>query len=101
MKKIILLLLISFCLIKIDYAQNLCDIDPELQQLLNSKEDEFISVNIILKSQIDVKNLDSRSQSFDKRGQKRNTVLKEFKKFAEESQSDVLSVCRLRQEAAM
>ena len=92
MKKIILLLLISFCLIKVDYAQSLCDIDPELQQLLNSKEDEFISVNIILKSQIDVKKLDSRSQSFDERGQKRNTVLKEFKKFAEESQSDVLSV---------
>ena len=92
MKKIILLLLISFCLIKVDYAQSLCDIDPELQQLLNSKEDEFISVNIILKSQIDVKNLDSRSQSFNERGQKRDAVLKEFKKFAEESQSDVLSV---------
>lgn len=92
MKKIILLLLLFFCLANNDYAQDVCDIDSELQQILAQKNDELISVNIILKSQLDVKKLDSRSQTFDERGMKREAVLKEYKAFSEESQSDVLSI---------
>ena len=55
MKKLIVLLLLSFCFINFNLAQTLCDIDPELQMLLNQKNNEPISINIILKSKIDVK----------------------------------------------
>ncbi len=92
MKKIIAFLLFAFCIINVNHAQSRCDIDPELQRLLNQKSDELISINIILKSQLDVKSLESKNQIFNERGIKRNIVLKEFKNFAEESQSDVLSI---------
>ena len=92
MRKIILLLLLSLCIANINYAQNVCDIDPELQQILAQKNDELISVNIILKSQLDVKKMYSRSQTYDERGMKRDAVLKEFKEFSEASQSDVLNI---------
>ena len=92
MKKSIILLLLSFCFIGFNNAQNFCAIDPELQQLLEQKNDELIDVNIILKSQIDVDKLESRKLRFDDKESKRDAVLKEFKNFTEESQSDVLSI---------
>ena len=92
MKKPIVLLLLLFCINIFSYTQNLCYIDPELQQLINQKSDDLISVNIILKSQIDVNKLSSRTQRFSDRDAKNDAVLKEFKKFSEASQSDVLSV---------
>ena len=80
MKKPIVLLLLLFCINIFNYAQNLCYIDPELQQLINQKSDDLISVNIILKSQIDVNKLSSRTQRFSDRDAKNDAVLKEFKK---------------------
>ena len=92
MRKIIVSLLLAFCIISTGFAQNLSKIDPELQQLINQKGDDLISVNIILKSQLDVNKLNSRNQIFSERSTKRSAVLKEFKKFSEASQSDVLSI---------
>ena len=92
MKKIIILLLLSFCIGNIGLAQVLCDIDSELQQLIEQKNGDLISINIILKSQIDVDKLTTRSQDFNNRAAKKDAVLKEFKRFSETSQSDVLAV---------
>ena len=92
MKKVIIFLLLIFCLVDYNNAQGLCEIDPDLQQLMDQKNDDLISVNIIFKSQIDVKKLNSRERSFSDRGAKKEAVLKEFKKFSETSQSDVLSI---------
>ena len=92
MKKLIVLLLLSFCFINFNLAQTLCDIDPELQMLLNQKNNEPISINIILKSKIDVKESATRKQSFADKDIKREAVLQEFKQFSEASQADVLSI---------
>ena len=92
MKKVIIFLLLIFCLVDYNNAQGLCEIDPDLQQLMDQKNDDLISVNIIFKSQIDVKKLNSRERSFSDRGAKKEAVLKEFKKFSETSQADVLSI---------
>ncbi len=92
MKKSLVLLLLTFCIINFSQAQGTCDIDPELQQILNQKNDELINVNIILNSQIDVKELNTRAQYFGDKDIKRDAALKEFKNFSEASQHDVLSL---------
>ena len=56
MKKNILLLLLTLFSFNLIYAQA-STIEPELQDVLNQKSDEMISVNIILKSQADVQKL--------------------------------------------
>ena len=94
MKKLITFLLFSFCIISISLSQNTCDIDPELQHILNQKSDELISVNILFKSQIDISKLNSRGQTFNDKDNKRDIVLKEFKKFSESNQSEVLSILK-------
>ena len=92
MNKKIFFLLLFLCIINFSHAQNSCDIDPELQQLIKQRNNDFISINIILKSQIDANKLNSRSQIFSDNSEKRDAVLKEFKNFSEASQSDVLSI---------
>ena len=92
MKKQIIFLLLSFCIINFCHAKNLCNIDPELQQIIKQRNNDFISINIILKSQVDVNNFKSRSQAFSDNKEKRDAVLKEFKNFSKASQSDVLSI---------
>ena len=92
MKKLIVLLLLSFCIISSNYVKAQCDIDPELQEILKQKSDELISINIILKSQIDVKKLNTRKQDFASKDIKREATLKEFKQFHQASQADVLSI---------
>ncbi len=92
MRKIIVLLLLSFCLTGFNFAQNNNSIDPELQQLIKQRNDNFININIILKSQIDVKKLDSNEQIYRSKKAQKDAMLREFKKFSEVNQSDVMSI---------
>ncbi len=92
MKKIIILLLISLCIADFSHAQNFSNIDSELQELINQKSNELISVNIIFKSQIKRESLHSRKQHFDNDDSRRESYLKEFKIFSEKEQADVLSI---------
>lgn len=92
MKKIISFLLFTLCLTNFGFAQYANVIDPELQQIINEKNNELISVNIILKSQIDVEKLNLQRQNFSDKASKKEFVLKEFKTFSKKSQDGVLSV---------
>ena len=92
MRKLLIVLSLILCIANLNYAQNPYAIDFELQQLINQKSDELISVNIIFKSQIDVNKLNSRGHKFLDKESKRKTVLKEFKNFSEKNQSEVLSI---------
>lgn len=92
MKKSILLLSLILCVINFSFAQYVNVIDPELQALMNTKNNDNISVNIIFKSQIEVNKLSSRTKRFSDRASKKDAVLKEFKEFSESSQSEVLSI---------
>ena len=71
MKKLIALLLLSFCIINSNYVNAQCYIDPELQEIIEQKSDELVSINIMLKSQLDATKLDSKKHTYrDKKSKK-------------------------------
>lgn len=88
MKRNIFSLILMLILGITAYAQNV--IEAELQELINQKSDEKISVNIIFKSQLDVKELRNRSNNLDKET-RRQAVIAELKSFSEASQHEVVS----------
>ena len=91
MKKSILLLLLTLFSLNLIYAQT-NTIEPELQEALNQKGDEMISVNIILKSQADVHKLQQIAAKSNDRKSKREVVVNELKSFSKSTQSDLMSI---------
>ena len=91
MKKSILLLLLTLFSLNLIYAQT-NTIEPELQEALNQKGDEMISVNIILKSQADVQKLQQIAAKANDRKSKREVVVNELKNFSKSTQSDLMSI---------
>lgn len=91
MKKIIFALFLFLSFTELVFTQNICSLDPELQHFMKQKSGELVSVNIILRSQIDVDKLESKRQVYRNKEAKKEAVLKEFKKFSEANQSEVLS----------
>ena len=93
MKRIFVLVLLSFSLINLAFAQQMSVIDPELYTLMNSKSGGKISVNIILKENIDASKMNVR-KSFSSRDAQRTYMVEEMKKQAEKSQADVLKTLK-------
>lgn len=92
MKKTLLLSLLLLLLCNIGFAQS--TIDPRLQEVLNQKGDEMIPINIIFKSQADIKKLQTRAaQTLDKEV-RRDILVDELKLFSEEKQQEVLSILK-------
>ena len=91
MKKNILLLLLTLFSLNLIYAQT-STIEPELQEVLNQKSDEMISINIILKSQADVQKLQQTAAKANDRKSKREVVVNELKSFSKATQSDIMSI---------
>ena len=89
MKRIFILVLLSFCFINLGFAQRSGVIDPELYDLMNSRSNDKISVNIVLKKQIDADALNVR-KSFSSKEAKRKYMVEEMKYQAEKDQADVL-----------
>ncbi len=92
MKRNIFSLILILFLGITSYAQNV--IDFELQELINKKNDEKISINIIFKSQLDVEELKNRSNKYLDKETRRQAVIEELKNFSEASQQDVISIIR-------
>ena len=82
MKRIFVLVLLSFGLINLAFAQQMSVIDPELYTLMNSKSGGKISVNIILKENIDASKMNVR-KSFSSRDAQRTYMVEEMKKQAD------------------
>ena len=92
MKKTLLITLLLLLLCNIGFAQS--TIDPRLQEVLNQKGDEMIPINIIFKSQADIKKLQTRAaQTLDKKV-RRDILVDELKLFSEEKQQEVLSILK-------
>ena len=89
MKRIFILALLSFCFVNLGFAQRSGVIDPELYDLMNSRSSDKISVNIVLKKQIDADALNVR-KSFSSKEAKRKYMVEEMKYQAEKDQADVL-----------
>lgn len=92
MKKNILLLLVTFLSLNFINAQNISSIEPELQEVMNLKNDEMINVNIILKSQLDEQELKQLISKADNRKTMREMAVNELKSFSKSTQSDILSI---------
>ena len=89
-----LLLLLSLLLCHFGFAQNHNVIEPELQEVLNQKGDDMISVNIILKSEININNLRSNAKDIEDVKAHRQAIVSELKSFSEQSQKDILSILK-------
>ena len=89
-----LLLLLSLLACQIGFAQNYNVIEPELQAVLNSKNADMISVNIILKSEANISHLRKNIQSVEDAKAQRQVVVSELKSFSEQSQKDILSLLK-------
>ena len=98
MRKLVftLLVIISFC--NLGFAQN--TIEPRLQEILNQKGDEMISVNIILKSQMNFNNLRSRANNVIDKETRRNILVDELKSFTEKGQQEILSILNAEQRSS-
>ena len=74
----------------ITFSQN--TIDPVLQEVMNKKGDELISVNIIFKAQIDPESLQEKVTRVTDKKIRRDILVDEFKLFSEKEQNDVMSI---------
>ena len=90
-----LLMILSFC--GLGFAQK--TIAPELQNVMNQKGDAMISVNIILKSQIDANKLRSRAEQISDKEVRRDALVDEMKLFAEKEQAEILSILRAEEKS--
>ena len=84
-----MLTLVMFC--NVGFSQNLDVIEKELQEVLNQKNDELVSVSIVLKSQINSAKLHSRAEKHLDKSARREFVIDELKEFSLKTQADVLS----------
>ncbi len=98
MRKLVFTLLVIFSFCNLALAQS--TIEPRLQEILNQKGDEMISVNIILKSQMNFNNLRSRSESIVDKEAKRNILVDELKSFTEKEQKEILSILDAEQRSS-
>ena len=89
-----LFLLLSLLICHFGFAQNHNVIEPELQEVLNQKDNDMISVNIILKSEINISNLRSNAKNIEDVKAHRQAIVGELKNFSEESQKDILSILK-------
>lgn len=92
MKKTLLLTLLILLLCNIGFSQS--TIDTRLQEVLNQKGDEMIPINIIFKSQIDLKKLRTRADVTLDKEVRRDMLVDELKIFSEEKQQEVLSILK-------
>ena len=99
MKRIFILVLLSFCFVNLGFAQQKNTIDSELYALMNSRSSDKISINIILKKPIDVNELNVR-KSFSSKDAKRKHMVEEMKYQAEKNQADLMKTLQANERSS-
>jgi subtilisin family serine protease len=95
MKNLFLLITVIF-LCFISYAQKISKIDPVLQEeMLRKYQGELIKINIILKAQYDPIELRSKVEMYLSKEAKRAFVVNELKRYANETQQEVMRYLNL------
>ncbi|MCL2245694.1 MAG: S8 family serine peptidase [Lentimicrobiaceae bacterium] len=90
MKKILLLLAFAICFY--GYGQNLSKIEPDLQNEIQLRDDDnLMKINIVMKPQYDQLVLRSLVSTYRSKEEKRSFVINELKRYANETQQDVMS----------
>lgn len=93
MRRLIYCLIIALFVCNYAYAQNSI-IEKDLQEVMNEKGDELISINIVFKAQMDSEKLNDRVANIDSKKARREIVMEELKMFADKSQQEVVSIIR-------
>jgi subtilisin family serine protease len=93
MRRLIYSLIIALFVCNYAFAQNSI-IEKDLQEVMNLKSDELISINIVFKAQMDTEKLRERVADIDNKTTKREATIKELKMFSEKAQQEVLSIIR-------
>ena len=96
MRKLLFALLFIISFSSVGLAQV---IDAELQKAMNKKSDEMISINIILKSQMDLKKLNKRAEGINDKYVRRDMLIDELKLFAEKEQAEILSILKAEEKS--
>ena len=99
MKKTLVLVVCLLLSVFFVNAQNNA-IDEELQKILNQRNDDYIDVNIMFKSQMPTDNLSSFYCKSDSKEVRREIVINELKKFSEQSQKEVMSVIKAEERSS-
>ena len=90
MKKIFVLVAgLFFCTLFANAQNNV--IDSELQNILNTKNNDYIDVNIILKSQMSTEDFQALNCKSDSKEVRRELMINELKKHSQKTQENVLS----------
>ncbi len=92
MKKYLLATVLALFVCAFAYAQSSNVIEAELQNILNQKSDEMIDINIIFKSQINSKTLETKTRRTTNKAHRRELVISELKEFSAMNQADVMSI---------
>lgn len=97
MRKLLFALLVIISFSNFGVAQV---INPELQNVMNQKTDEMISVNIILKSQMNLKDLSRRAEGITDKKVRRDILIDELKLFTEKEQSEIMSILKAEERSS-
>ena len=94
MKKNYIILFLALVLSTLSFAQNFNAIEPELQKVLNQKNEDLIDIQIYFKSSIDSKQLNQATRKAYTKSEKKELVVSELKTYSQNSQADVMSVLK-------
>ena len=92
MKKHYIILFLALVLSTLSFAQNYNAIEPELQKVLNQKNEELIDIQIYFKSSIDSKQLNQVTRKAYTKSEKKEIVVSELKAYSKNVQADVMSI---------
>ena len=94
MKKNCIILFFALVLSTLTFAQNINAIEPELQNILNQRNDELIDIQIYFKSNINSGKLNQASRKAQTKSEKKEIVVSELKTYSENVQADVMNILK-------
>ena len=94
MKKNYIILFLALVLSTLTFAQNINAIEPELQNILNQRNDELIDIQIYFKSNINSDRLNQASRKAQTKSEKKEIVVSELKAYSENIQADVMNILK-------
>lgn len=92
MKKRYITLFLALIISSLSFAQNINAIEPELQKVLNQKNEELIEIHIYFKSNINSEQLRQKSRTILDATTKKNILIEELKAHASDVQNDVVNI---------
>lgn len=92
MKKVIFTLFLAFVLCGISSAQTFNAIEPELQKILEQKNNELIDIQVYFKSKVNSKQLNQKTKRISDKSAKKEIIVSELKAQSQEIQADVMAI---------